>query len=73
MCWQVIVRQIHKSLSHAKGILKSNRENGLVGLGIVIRIVRLPVQTPLGAWLGLETPPHYEAPGYLRIKMVKME
>ena len=38
-------------------------ESGLVGQGIVLRTGRFPVQTPVGAWPGLGTQPHYEAPG----------
>ena len=37
----------------------------------MIRIVRFPVQTPLGAQLGLETQPRYEAPGDLRVELDK--
>ena len=37
-------------------------ENSLVGQGIVTRIRRFPVQTSLGAWLGLGTQPHYQVP-----------
>lgn len=35
--------------------ITSIRESGLVGSSIVIRLRRLPVQTPLVTWLGLET------------------
>ena len=46
-------------------------ESGLVGLGIVIRIGRFPVQTPLGTRPGLGTQPRYEAPGDLRVEYVQ--
>ena len=36
-----------------------------------MRIRGFPVQTPLGAWLGLGTQPRYEGPGNLRVKKVK--
>ena len=38
-------------------------ESGLVGQGVVVRIGRFPVQTPLGARPGLGTQSHHEAPG----------
>ena len=31
-----------------------------------------PVQTPLGAWPGLGTQPHYEAPNDLQVENVKV-
>ena len=37
----------------------------------MIRIGRFPVQTPLGAWPGLETQPRYEARGDLQLKILK--
>ena len=37
----------------------------------MIRIGRFPVQTPLGAWLGLGTQPCYEDPGDLPVEIVK--
>ena len=43
-------------------------ESSLVGKGIRMRIGRLPVQTPLGAWPGLGTQSHYKAPGDLRVE-----
>ena len=46
-------------------------ESGLVNQGVVIRIGRILVQTPLGTWPGLGTEPCYEAPGDLRVKYVK--
>ena len=36
---------------------------------VAIRTGRFPVQIPLGARLGLGTQPHYQAPGYLRVKI----
>ena len=45
--------------------------SGLVGQGVVIRIGRLPVQTPLGARPGLGTQPRHKAPGDLQVKMDK--
>ena len=42
----------------------------LVGSGIVVRIGRFLVQTPLGTRLGLGTQPHYKLPGDLRVKNV---
>ena len=46
-------------------------ESGLLGKGVVIRIARFPVQTPLGTWPGLKTQPCCEAPGDLQIEIVK--
>ena len=46
-------------------------ESGLVGSGAAVRIGRFPVQTPLGARLGLGTQPRYEAPGDPRVENVK--
>ena len=43
-------------------------ESRLVGYDIVIRIGRFPVQTPLGAQLGLGTQPRYKAPGDLWVE-----
>ena len=34
---------------------------------------KVPVQTPLGTWLGLGTQPRYEAPGDVRIENVKTQ
>ena len=48
-------------------------ESSLVGEGIVIRIGRFPVQTPLGARPGLGTQLRYEDPGDLWIKIVKTQ
>ena len=42
-----------------------------MGYSIVVRIRRFPVQTPLGARLGLGTQPCYEAPSDLQIENVK--
>ena len=39
--------------------------------GIVNRIGRFPVKTPLGAQLGLKTQPHYEAPDDLWVEYLK--
>ena len=47
------------------------RESGLVGSGVVVRIGRFLVQTPLGARPGIGTQPRYEAPGDLRVENVK--
>ena len=47
------------------------RKSGVVGEGIVIRIGRFPIQTQLGARLGLGSQPHYEAPGDLRVEYVR--
>ena len=46
-------------------------ESGLVGQGIVLRTGRFPVQTPVGAWPGLGTQPHYEAHGDPRVENAK--
>ena len=46
-------------------------ESGLVGEGVVVRIGRFPVQTPLGARPGFGTQPRYEAPGDPRVENVK--
>ena len=40
-------------------------------LPIEIRIGRFPVQTPLGAWLGLGTQLRYKVPGNLWVKIVE--
>ena len=45
---------------------KTLGETGLVGQGIVIRIGRFLVQTPIGTWSGLGTQPRY-------IEIVKMQ
>ena len=42
-----------------------------VGLGVVVRIGRFPVQTLLGTRPGLGIQPLYEAPGDLCVKNVK--
>ena len=42
-----------------------------MGYDIVIRIGRFPVQTPLGAQLGLGTQPRYEAVCNLLVETVK--
>ena len=42
-----------------------------MGYGVPIRIGRFPVQTPLGARLGLGTQPRYEAPGDLWVEIVE--
>ena len=38
---------------------------------VVNRIGRFSVQTPLGAWAGLGTLPHYKAPGDLWVEIVQ--
>ena len=48
-------------------------ESGLVGKGVVIRIVRFLVQTPPGARPHLGTQPCYEALGDLRVEIEKNE
>ena len=48
-------------------------ESGILGQGVVIRIGRFPVQTPLGVWLGLGTQPIFEAPGDLQLETVKTQ
>ena len=40
-----------------------------MGSGIGSKIGKFLVQTPLGAWPGLGTQPHYEAPGDLQVKL----
>ena len=47
------------------------RESRLVGYGVVIRIGRFPVQTPLGAQPGLGTQPRYKAARDLLVEIVK--
>ena len=42
-----------------------------MGYGVVIRIGRFPVQTPLGAQPGLGTQPHYKAARDLLVEIVK--
>ena len=44
-----------------------------MGEGVVIRIGMFQVQTPLGPRLGLVTQTHYEAPGDLQVKKVKLQ
>ena len=44
-----------------------------MGLGVVIRISRFLIQTPLGAWLHLGTQPCYKAPGELQVEIDKNE
>ena len=51
------------------GIQKSMGESDLVAQGVVIRIGRVLVQTPLGAGLGLGFQPCCEVPGDLRVNM----
>ena len=46
-------------------------ESGLVGEGIVIRVGRYPVRTPVGARPGLGTQPRYETLGDPRVDYVK--
>ena len=53
-------------------VQKEHGESGLVGLAVVVRIGRFPVQTPLNARPGLGTQPHFEASGDLRFKNVKV-
>ena len=48
-------------------------ESGLVGKGVVIRIVRFLVQTPPGTQLHLVIQPCYEAPSDLWVKIEKNE
>ena len=45
----------------------------LVDEGVAIEIGRFPIQTPLGARPGLGSQPRYEAPGNLRVKIVKTQ
>ena len=47
-------------------------ESGLVGWGIRFRTARIPFQTPIDAWPGLGTQPHYEVPGDLHVKQVSI-
>ena len=44
-----------------------------MGLGVVIRIGRFPVHTPIVAQAGLGTQSRYEAPGDLRVELVKTQ
>ena len=44
-----------------------------MGSGIRIRIWWFPVQTPLGACLGLRTEPCYDAPGDLQVEIVRKQ
>ena len=46
-------------------------ESGLVGLGVIVRIGRFLVQTPLVARLGLGNHPCYKAPSDPWVKNVK--
>ena len=48
-------------------------ESGILGQGVVIRIGRFPVQTPLGVWLDLGTQPSFKAPGDLQLEIVKTQ
>ena len=48
-------------------------QSDLVGLGIVIRIQKFPVQIRLEAWLALGTQHCYEAPDDLHAKNVKRQ
>ena len=48
-------------------------ESALVGQGIVIRIRKFLVQTPLGTWPGIEAQHRYKASGDLQGKNVKMQ
>ena len=52
-------------------LICTDSESGLAGSGVVIRIGRFPVQTLLGAWLGLGTQPRYEAPSDLLVEIVE--
>ena len=48
-------------------------KNVLLGQGIVIRIGKLLVQTPLGAWSSLGNKSCYEAPGDLQLEIAKTQ
>ena len=48
-------------------------ENGLVGSGLVSRIGRFSVQTPVGTWSALGTQPYYKAPGDSLVEIVKTQ
>ena len=50
-----------------------NRESGLVGWGVTIRVRKFPVQTKLGAQLGLGTQPCYEIHSDFRVEIVKTQ
>ena len=52
-------------------VQKEHGESGLVGLAVVVRIGRFPVQTPLNARPGLGTQPRHKAPGNLRVESVR--
>ena len=45
----------------------------IMGLGISIKIGRFPVQSLLGAWLGIGIQPCYKAPGDLRVKIAETQ
>ena len=45
----------------------------IMGLGITIKIERFPVQSLLGAWLGIGIQPCYKAPGDLRVKIAETQ
>ena len=47
-------------------------ESRLLDWGVVIRIGRFPVETPLGTWPGLETQSRYEAPDELQLEIAKI-
>ena len=49
------------------------RSKLLSELGVVIRIGRHSVQTPLCARPGLGTQPHYKAPDDLQVKIVQTQ
>ena len=51
--------------------MRSGQTSVVVRIGIVVRIGRLPVQTPLGTRMDLGTHPRYEDPGDLRVRNVK--
>ena len=44
------------------------RESGLVGSGVTLRIRRVPVQAELGAQPGFESQPRYVVPGDLKVE-----
>ena len=63
--------QKFKYMENEKSFLDGMKnQSGLVGEGVVVRMGRFPVQTPLGAQLGLGTQPCYEAPGDLEVENV---
>ena len=62
---------VSSDISSQKRLTESESgESGLVGQGIVVRIVKFLVQTPC-AHPGLETQPYYEAPNDLQVENIK--